>query len=237
MKTIKYFILQTVMLSVFLGLFSLPVSAEKQRETISDRLLFLGESTTAHLRSRGVLSGGTSTTQVLANESGTLMLNARLLSTRVIEPISRRSLTIPEAIAVRKPEFLVLSFGLNGISTFSADPERYIRLYSDLIETVKNASSETTIVLQTIYPVAKNPTEWKYDQSPGEINLEIAKLNALLPDLAKQTGAILIDTASVLPDADGYLRAEYSADGIHLTRLGYLEVLNYLEERLGEVLE
>lgn len=237
MKTIKYFLLQTVLLSVILGLFSLPVSAEKQRETISDRLLFLGESTTAHLRSRGVLAGGTSTTQVLANESGTLMLNARLLSTRVIEPITRQSLTIPEAIAVRKPEFLVLSFGLNGIATFSANPGRYTELYASLIAAAQNASPETVIVLQTIYPVAKNPTEWKYDQSPGEINLEIAKLNALLPALAKQTGSILIDTASVLPDADGYLRAEYSADGIHLTRLGYLEVLNYLEEKLEEVLE
>ena len=237
MKTIKYIILQTVLLSILLGLISLPVSAEKQEEPLRDRLLFLGESTTAHLRSRGVLAGGTSTTQVLANESGTLMLSARLLSTRVIEPLSRRSLTIPEAIAARKPEFLVLSFGLNGISTFSAHPQRYTGLYADLIEVVREASPNTTVVLQTIYPVAKDQTEWKYDQSPGEINLEIAKLNALLPSLAKQTGAILVDTASVLPDADGYLRTDYSADGIHLTRLGYRKVLDYLEEKLEEVLE
>lgn len=237
MKTIRYFILQTVLLSVLFGLFSLPISAEKQKEPLCDRLLFLGESTTAHLRSRGVLSGGTSTTQVLANESGTLMLSARLLSTRVIEPISRQSLPIPEAIALRKPEFLVLSFGLNGISYFSAHPERYTELYASLIETVKTVSPETVTVLQTIYPVAKYPAEWKYDQSPEQINREIAKLNAALPDLAAQTGAILIDTASVLPDADGYLRADYSADGIHLTRQGYLKVLEHLEKKLAEVLE
>ena len=119
----------------------------------------------------------------------------------------------------------------------SARPERYAGLYASLIEAVKNASPGTTVVLQTIYPVAKDPTEWKYDQPPGEINREIRGLNALLPALAAQTGAILIDTASVLPDAEGYLRAEYSADGIHLTRRGYLEVLNFLEEKLAEVLE
>ena len=202
-----------------------------------NRLLFLGESTTAHLRSRGVLSGGTHTTQVLANESGTLMLSARLLTTRVTEPVSRQSLPIPDAIALRKPEILVLSFGLNGIAYFSDHPEEYLERYRSLICAVKKASPQTTVVVQTIYPVAQNPDEWKYDQPPVLINRKITGLNALLPSLAAQTGAILIDTASVLPDENGFLRTDYSADGIHLTRSGYCAVLNYLETKLGEVLE
>ncbi len=237
MKTVKFILLQTVLLSVLFCLFSLPASAERQKEPLRDRLLFLGESTTAHLRSRGVLSGGTSTTQVLANESGTLMLNSRLLSVRIIEPISRQSMTIQEAIAVRKPEILVLSFGLNGINGFSDRPERYTALYASLIGTVKQVSPQTVVVLQTVYPVSQNPVVWKYDRSPDTVNREIAKLNAMLPALAERTGAILIDTATVLPDKNGFLRADYTTDGIHLTRSGYLAVLDFLEEKLGEVLE
>lgn len=49
-----------------------------------DSMIFFGESTTAHLRARGVLSGGTSTRQVWADASGTRMLSSRTTS----EPIT-----------------------------------------------------------------------------------------------------------------------------------------------------
>ena len=90
------------------------------------------------------------------------------------------------------------------------------------------------LVLQTVYPVAAAPTEWKFDRTPAEINRGIAVLNGLLPGIAVSEGACLADTAAVLRGPDGFLRAEYSADGIHLTRAGYEAVLNALDAALAE---
>ena len=51
-----------------------------------DSFIFFGESTTYHLKSRGVLSGGKNTTQVLGNKSGTAILDRDTASTSVILP-------------------------------------------------------------------------------------------------------------------------------------------------------
>ena len=202
-----------------------------------DRLLFLGESTTAHLRSRGVLAGGTSTDRVLAPKSGTMMLNRRILSARVIEPQSGKEMTIPEAVAARRPEILVLSFGLNGILGFVSQKDSYLQPYKTLIRGIRSASPETVIILQTVYPVAEHPTEWTFSQAPDEINRAIETVNAYLPEIAEAEGVFIADTASVLRDANGYLRADFSSDGIHLTRSGYEAVLGYLQTHCVEVAE
>ena len=217
---------------------TLPVSAIETTDAgrdFQDRLLFLGESTTAHLRSRGVLSGGRETTQVLVTESGTLLLDGRILSAKVWEPVCGRYLTIPEAIRARQPEYLVLSFGLNGIGGFLRDPDRYGRHYHTLIAAVHEASPQTVVLLQTVYPVAKEQSDWHFEESPAKINEGIRQLNAWLPEIAARESAVLIDTASVLTDADGFLRADFSADGIHLSRSGYEAVLGCLRAHAKEV--
>lgn len=202
-----------------------------------DRLFFLGESTTAHLRSRGVLAGGTSTDRVLAPKSGTMMLSRRILSARVIEPQSGKEMTISEAVAARRPEILILSFGLNGILGFVSQKDSYLEPYKALIRGIRAASPQTVIVLQTVYPVAEHPTEWKFSQTPAEINLAIETVNAYLPEIAQSENVFIADTASVLRDGNGYLRADFSSDGIHLTRAGYEAVLFYLQTHCVEVAE
>ena len=200
-----------------------------------DRLIFLGESTTAHLRSRGVLAGGTSTDRVFAPASGTMMLSRRILSIRITEPQSGKQMSVSEAIAARRPEILVLSFGLNGILGFLAQKSAYTEPYRALIRSVHRVSPETIVILQTVYPVAEHPSEWKFSQTPAEINRAIETLNTWLPEIAEAEDAFVADTASVLRDANGYLREEYSADGIHLTREGYEQVLLYLQTHMAEV--
>ena len=200
-----------------------------------DRLLFLGESTTYHLRARGVLTGGTATDRVIAPRSGTMMLDRRILSSRVLEPQSGKEMTVTDAIAARQPEILVLSFGLNGIVGFLADHSRYSVPYRALIRAVHEVSPETIVILQTVYPVAEAPAEWKFDRSPAEINQGILELNRILPEIAEAEGAYVVDTAATVRGEDGYLRAEYSSDGIHLTRAGYEQVLLCLQTHPVEV--
>lgn len=228
---------KTVPIWLLLVALTLPASAagvflEKSDDggaAYRDRLLFLGESTTCHLRSRGVLTGGTGTDRVLAPDSGTMMLNRRTLSAQITEPRSGKKMSVEEAVALRRPEILVVSFGLNGIVGFLAEKERYTESYRALIRGIRRASPETAVVLQTVYPVAERPAEWKFDRTPAEINRGIEMLNAWLPEIAGSEGVFLADTASVLKGENGYLREEFSADGIHLTRAGYEQVLFYLQ--------
>ena len=206
--------------------------SEDAGESYQNSMIFLGESTTAHLKSRGVLSGGVHTTQVWANESGTMMLSKKLPMQTIIYPKTGEKLTIEQALRAERPAYIVLSFGLNGIVGFAKDPAAYQSLYQGLIDCIQAASPGTAIILQTVYPVtaAQQESDWHFSASPKEINAMIEELNAVLPILASaNTGVKVVDSASVLKDEAGQLRASYATeDGIHLRADAYRAILNYL---------
>ena len=58
-----------------------------------DDITFLGESTTYHLKSRGVLSGGKNTLQVWGPKSGTLMLDPTIDDCRIIYPETNQEIS------------------------------------------------------------------------------------------------------------------------------------------------
>ena len=192
-----------------------------------DSLVFFGESTTAHLRSREVLSGGKKTNQVWCDDSGTRMLSAQGLSTPILYPETGELLTVSEACAKKRPRYLVLSFGINGITKFIERKESYLTNYQKLIQTVQKASPDTKIILQTVYPVrAANG----FSVDTDTLNRYIMTLNSWLFEIAKQHENVKIaDTASVLRDTDGKLIAGYDAgDGLHLNKQAYDAILHYL---------
>lgn len=197
-----------------------------------DQLLFFGESTTAHLINRGVLSDGKSSTQVLANESGTMLLSPKISTQEILHPKTGERIAFSDYIKKEKPTYLVLSFGLNGIVGFAKNVDSYLHSYQLLIDAIQTASPSTAIILQTVYPVRtpKNADGWHFSQSPTEINAMIQTINQSLPTLAAaNTGIKIVDTASVLRDESGALRADYATeDGIHLRREAYLAILSYL---------
>ena len=192
-----------------------------------DSMIFFGESTTAHLRARGVLSGGTSTRQVWADASGTRMLSSRTTSEPITYPETGEALTIAEACERAKPEYLVLSFGLNGITGFVANKTSYVNSYNKLINAVKQASPNTKIILQTVYPVCRADG---FTVDTATLNAHIQMLNSWLPEIAAAHENVRVaDTASVLYNSEGMLAASFdNGDGIHLTRSAYEEILAYL---------
>ena len=196
-------------------------------EDYIDRMIFVGESTTAHLKSRGVLRDGQATEQVWADSSGTMMLDLNILQKTITYPKTRRSMTIAAAAGVEQPQYLVLSFGVNGLIGFSKNEDLYQRAYGKLIDAIHDASPETIVLLQTVYPVATNQTA--FGDGAATVNGYIRKLNEILPKIAKEHDAYVVDTASVLCDAEGNLLAQYQAgDGIHLTADAYRAILQYL---------
>ncbi|MBQ7338571.1 MAG: SGNH/GDSL hydrolase family protein [Clostridia bacterium] len=197
--------------------------SEDMGQSYIDSMVFFGESTTAHLRSRGVLTGGTATTQVWADASNTMMLSLEILRNKIIYPETGEQMTIEQAVAQKKPKYMVLAFGVNGLSGFVGNERLYAASYAKLIGAIKAASPETTVILQTVYPVGQSYSD------ADAVNQKIRQLNEWLPKIAEDNGAYLVDTASCLKDAAGTLRVEFAqSDGLHLTAAAYREILNYL---------
>jgi lysophospholipase L1-like esterase len=136
-------------------------------------------------------------------------------------------MTISAAAVVAKPRYIVLNFGVNGIQTFGKNEKLYTTAYGKLIDAIHEASPDTVVILQTVYPVAANQAS--FGEGAATINAYIKRLNELLPDIATAHNAYVVDTASVLVGSDGNLRSDYqTGDGIHLTTEAYVQILGYL---------
>ena len=186
-----------------------------------DSMIFFGDSNTDHLRSYGMLKGGRDTKQVWSPESQTVTLNSEITNVKIIYPETGAQMTVPEAAALKKPEYLVISLGTNGVSTLTESQFKYC--YKKLINAVKEASPNTKIIVQSIYPV----TSWY----TGFSNEKINTANGWLLEIAEETGVKYADTASVLKDTDGALEESYNSDhedGYHVNAEAYEKILNYL---------
>lgn len=192
-----------------------------------DRMIFVGESTTAHLRARGVLSDGVDTNQVWLDETGTKRLSSAITSELIIYPETDEHLTIAEACALAKPEYIVLSFGLNGLQNFIENKASYVNNYRKLIRAIQAASPETKIILQTVYPICD---VGNFAEPLDELNANILTVSSWLPEIAASFENVRVaDTASVLRGDDNALLSSYdNGDGQHLTASAYEEILAYL---------
>lgn len=193
------------------------------------RMFFFGESTTSHL----ALRGGIDPSHVWANPSGTMKLDSGILSRPLVDHATGRVCTVSELAAAYRPEFLVLSFGLNGVMVYSEKPDLFLRNYRRLIDAVRAVSPETRIIIQSVCPVAcaSCQSDWHFSVSPEEINRRLASLNACLLSFCRADPSLLyIDTASALTDASGFLRSDLTTDGIHLNASAYRLLLDELRK-------
>lgn len=196
-------------------------------QAYQDSIIFVGDSTTAHLRSRGVLSGGTQTGQVWVPADNTLLLDFNITKKKIVYPATGIEMTIAEAAAEEKPTYMILTIGLNGITSFVNNKNLYQNCYGNLIDAIKEASPETKIMLQSVYPVAANQKTFTADAVT--LNGYIDILNGYVKELAEAKEVRYLDTNSALKGSDGLLPESYqNGDGIHLTAEGYRVILDYI---------
>ena len=208
-------------------------SFSKETEDALSGVLFFGESTTAHLsRVGGVLDTDEGRGKVLRDESGTRCLDMRILSSPVF--YGGEKISFAEAIESAQPRVLVLSFGLNGISRWSRDPEAFLRNYRALIDGIRSRSPNTYILLQSVYPVGENTV---FSLPVAEINQQICTLNQSIESLAGEYENVgYVNTAALLTDTNGALNAAYDhGDGIHLTNTAYRILLAALCEQIQKI--
>ena len=172
-------------------------------------------------------SGGTSTKQVWVPSDNTLLLDLNITAKKIVYPDTGEQLTIADATAKAKPAYMVLTIGLNGVTSFVGNKNLYQNCYGKLIEAIQEASPDTKIILRSVFPVAANQKTFSVDAAT--LNGYIDTLNGYVLELAGKYEVRYLDTASVLKGADGNLPEAYqNGDGIHLTAEGYNVILNYI---------
>lgn len=200
---------------------------EDMGQAYQDSIIFIGDSTTAHLRSRGVLTGGKDTIQVWVPSDNTLLLDLNITKKKIVYPKTGNEMTFAEAAALEKPAYMVLTIGLNGVTSFVNNKALYQNCYGKLIDAIEEASPDTKIILQSIFPVATNQQSFSADVKT--LNGYIDTVNGYVKELAETRGLRYLDTASCLKDGEGNLIYSYqNGDGIHLTAEGYQVILDYI---------
>ena len=184
-----------------------------------DKLVFIGDSTTYGLKAYEVLDGS----QVWTPSSGTLALFNQSIAT-IVYPPTGEEIPITDAVGRAKPEYVVLTIGVNGVSMM--DEQQFKEQYTALIERMKSVSPDTKIICNSIYPV-----EAMYEAKDNGINnAVIDRANGWILQIAEATGTHFTNSASVLKGADGKLVSDYgNGDGIHLSAVGFERVIDYLK--------
>lgn len=187
-----------------------------------DKIIFIGDSTTYSFLYYGVLSGGKESLQIWTPASRTLTLD-HAPTTTILYPDTGEEITIKDAIARKTPEIVVITLGVNGISYMQE--EYFLSVYKKLVGQIQDASPDTKIILQSIFPIAAN-----YEKQKSINNEKITAANEWIKDVAEDTGVRYLDTNSVLAVGEnGYLPSEWqNGDGLHLNPASLKVVLEYI---------
>ncbi len=182
-----------------------------------DKLIFFGDSTTYGMRHYKVF-GEVNTPQVWTPSSGTLAL-FRATTDKIYYPDEDTELSLADICAAKRPDYLIITLGINGISSMK---EEYFKSeYIKVVNIVKENSPDTKIILQSIYPVAKNYTKIS--------NSAIREANSWVVDIAYECQVKYLDTFSALVGSDGYLPDDWqNGDGMHLNEAGFAAIMEYV---------
>ena len=190
-------------------------------QTYIDEIIFFGDSTTYGMSAYGVLKDGKQTKQVWTPVSGTLTLD-QAVKKKIKYPETGEEITASEAALAKKPKYLVITLGVNGVSFMNE--EQFVTEYVKLVQSIQAVSPETKIILQSIFPVAAN-----YDKLEAINNEKITLANTWVLQVAETCKVKYLDTTSVLSDEDGWLYAScQNGDGMHLNADGFRLVLDYI---------
>ncbi len=122
-----------------------------------------------------------------------------------------------------EPQAIFVMIGINDLAKGTPDQE-VLESYQKIITDLKQAHPHSKIVVQSILPhgADPDPTLEKRQQLLEISNKRIHTLNQALETIAKTAEVSYLDLQPLVVDDEGYLRSEFTTDGLHLNRQGYL---------------
>ena len=134
-------------------------------------------------------------------------------------------------ILQNKPSKMFITAGINDILFHNITKEEFKIRYDTIINSIVREQPCCRIYLESLLPV--NDTINTSSSFLKNKNGTIKEFNELIKDIAKKHQLKYIDIHSSLLD-DGYLNADYTADGIHLNEKGYLIWATLLKPYINE---
>ena len=182
-------------------------------------IIFIGDKT---IRPIADAIPSLSPDQVWTGADGTLQLDYAISSASIM--INGEPIPIESALEQYSPKYVIITVGIeNGVN--HCTEEKFKEYYQRLVNTVKDASPETDIILQSIFPVSKSAEK----NDPSISNSRIDNANSYIRSIAENLSVRYLNTAEILKNGEGYLDTKYdSGDGIILNQDGYLAVENYI---------
>lgn len=194
---------------------------EDMGQDYQDTIVFYGDSNTNGLRLQDMLPGGYATTQVWTPMSGTLTLS-RWSIDQIVYPETWTEMPVTEAMALKRPEYLIVNLGENGVSFM--DEEYFKSEYTALVQALAEACPETKIMCASLFPVAAS-----YPYQRDINNEKLAAASAWIYEIAEAEGLRYIDLAAAVKGEDGALPEHlHIGDGYHLNSEGHQLVLDYI---------
>ena len=193
-----------------------------------ERMTFFGDSTTAHL----ALRGGIPQERVWSGAGSTVLFETVNAVKCVHLHRENRDLTVAEAVALKKPQILVITVGVSG-GAGRIEREKFIGIYRDLLLSVRKASPDTKILVQSLLPLSDKSVK-HYKRLTKE---SVVQANGWVRELCDELKIPYVDThAKLIDPSTGYLKPEYQNDEyMHLTAQAYEVILSNLRAYAKEI--
>ena len=213
---------------IFAFLMSFPLKTVADGDDPVERMTFFGDSTTAHL----ALRGGIPQERVWSGVGSTVLFETVNAVKCVHLKKENRDLSLAEAVALKKPRILVITVGVSG-GAGRLSRENFVNIYRELLLSVRKASSETKILVQSLLPLSDQSVK-HYKRLTKEA---VMQANGWVRDLCAELQIPYVDTHAKLIDPNtGYLKPEYQNDEyMHLTAQAYEVILANLRAYAKEI--
>lgn len=120
------------------------------------------------------------------------------------------------------PETIFVMIGINDLIRGISD-EIILENQRQIVRYLRKMHPKTQIVVQSILPHKEENVTWEGREKLQAIsNSRIRHLNQQLQDIAKSEGVKYLNLHPLFANTQGELRPEFSTDGLHLSRQGYL---------------
>lgn len=189
------------------------------------KTVFIGDSNIYHLKTYGILP----VEQIVTGKECYMTLEPSVYNKYVVFPASDEEMKVADVIAQLNPDFIIITLGTDGAYTLDRDGFRLS--YMQLLDSIIEASPNTVIGVQSIFPICEGTINVRFNDV-DKANSKFRLANQWLKEIADEYEIVYFDTASVLSDEDGNLRAEFNTDhldGYHLNREGLIKMLDYIK--------
>ena len=131
-----------------------------------------------------------------------------------------------------KPSRIILMIGINDINGLVPE-STILENYGKILSEIKTALPGTEVYCVSVMPVNKDLESYT-GINAERTNFKVLEINPQIEALAASYGYRFINLHADFCDADGFLKKEFSPDGIHLNHDGYTAYSTIIKATLAD---